>query len=75
MLDAGPPAEMPASAQDGFQLLMTSMTTLPEDATPADLSALEEVLELGDTREAQAFNEFTAANCLPPESTPGRDRQ
>jgi hypothetical protein len=66
MLDAGPPSEMPPAAQDGFRLLMTSMTTLPDDATQADLSALDEVLKLGDTSGAEAFNQYAAANCLPP---------
>ena len=65
MLDAGPPTEMPADAQDGFRQLMTSMTTLPEDATMGDLSALDMVIRLGDTRGAEAFNQYAAANCLP----------
>ena len=66
MLDAGPPEEMPVDVQDGFRLLMTSMTTLPEDATQVDLSALDEALKLGDTTGAAAFNQYAAANCLPP---------
>ena len=65
-LEEGPSTEMPPEAEEGFRLLMTSMTTLPDDATMKDLEALDKVLALGDTSGAEAFNEFAGVNCFPP---------
>jgi len=63
-LASGPPSEMPTGAQAGFSLVMSAVSTLPDDAGLQDLETLDSILRLGDVSKADEFNVYVTDTCL-----------
>ena len=60
--DVGTPDDMPADAQDGFQLTVKKIKDLDEGATVDDLAGIGDVSD-EDEKKLDALNEYIARTC------------
>ena len=61
--DVGTPDDMPADAKEGLQLTLDAIDSLPDDATDADMQAIEDGFSDADKQKADAFSAYLAKTC------------
>ena len=65
--DLGTPKEMTDEARDGFEVVVSTIKDVDEDADVEDLQNLDSKLSDEDNKAADAFSDWTQENCGDPE--------
>ena len=65
--DLGTPKEMTDEARDGFEVVISTIKDVDEDADADDLQNLDSELSDEDNKSADAFSDWTQENCGDPE--------
>jgi hypothetical protein len=74
MDDYGTPKEMTDEAEDGFDVVISTIKGLDDDASIEDFQNLDQDLSDADNKAAEAFGSWTTENCPAPElSLPSDD--
>ena len=66
----GVPDQLPADAQRGLSRLIETTTGLADDATKADLDALDTAFSAAEKKDGAALQTWTAENCPDPLESP-----
>lgn len=69
----GTPADIPAEARDGFEVLVEALETIEDDDTQADVNALEEDFSGSETDAVETFIAWANQTCplSPPDGAAG----
>lgn len=65
--DLGTPKEMTDEARDGFEVVISTIKDVDDDADADDLQNLDSKLSDADNKSADAFSDWTQENCGDPE--------
>lgn len=63
MEDVGTPSDMPDDARHGFELFVSEVKKLDDNATAADLDHIGDGLSSADQKDGEAFGDWTTKNC------------
>jgi hypothetical protein len=63
LADVGTPGDIPGDARQGFELTLEEIRDLPDDASSADVAAIDADLGLEERRDTQAFDTYLALTC------------
>jgi hypothetical protein len=63
MRETGTPAGIPDDARHGLEVTLDALAGLPDDATPDDISALEDGFSDADQKDADAFDSYLEDEC------------
>jgi hypothetical protein len=67
MEDYGTPKEMSGAARDGFEVVISTIQGLSDDAKLKDFQNLDDDLSAADNKAAQEFGDWTTENCPKPD--------
>ncbi|GAA4704307.1 hypothetical protein [Nocardioides conyzicola] len=67
MEDLGTPEDMPDDVRDGFDVVISTIKDVDDDASVEDLSNLDSELSEADNKSAETFSDWTQDNCDDPE--------
>ncbi|MFC5175551.1 hypothetical protein [Nocardioides taihuensis] len=63
LADVGTPGDIPTDARQGFELTLDAIHDLPDDASTAEVEAIDADLSLDERRDTQAFDTYLALTC------------
>lgn len=68
--EIGTPEGIPDDARQGFELIITTIQNLPEDATEKDIQELDKDFTAEQEKQSDAFDEYLTDTCEEPSETP-----